>query len=224
MRDEVTSMGMQVDDLVHRIRTEASAQRGRSADGIVRANGELEKLHAALVAARRAQDQLPPVMTYRRGFIARLELWMKRRLKSATRWFTWEQANFNTATVTSLESTARLLTQLEAALSELRANASHGEDRRSQDPSVAAVEARLLALETGIQTLLAELRAERSEQSRRIDLLIEEQRVCFRQLALEISETATVSDRGKRNLQSQLDELARRFEEGPEEKTAAEGR
>jgi hypothetical protein len=217
-------MGMKVDDLVQQIRTEASAQRGRSPDHIVRANGDLEKLHAALVTARRAQDQLPPVMTYRRGLIARLELWLKSKLKSATRWFTWEQANFNAATITSLESTARLLTQLEAALSEMHSPNIDDERRATHDRSIATVEARLGALETSIQTLLAEIRAERSAQSRRIDLLIEEQRVCFRQLALEISETAIVSDRGKRNLQSQIDELSRRFEAGPEETPAVEHR
>jgi hypothetical protein len=219
-------MGTKVEDLVRQIRTEASAQGAGSPDKLASlgsANGDLDRLRAGVVTARRAQDRLPPVTTYRRGFVARLELWVKRKLKTATRWFTWEQANFNAATVTSLESTARLLAQLEAGLSDLRSSI-HGHELAEPDASIAAVDARLAKLESSVQSLLTEIQSERTEQTRRIDLLIEEQRVCFRQLALEISETAIVSDRAKRNLEMQLAELSRRLDEIGMEQAASKGR
>lgn len=220
-------MGTKVDDLVRQIRTEASAQGAGASDKATTpgsANGDLERLRAGVVTARRAQDRLPPVTSYRRGLISRLELWVKRKLRTATRWFTWEQTNFNAATVTSLESTAKLLAQLEAGLSDLRARVQGGE-LAEPDASMAAVDARLAKLESSVQSLLTQIQTERTEQTRAIDLLIQEQRVCFRQLALEISETATVSDRGKRNLQRQLDELTRQLAESNEkEKAATEGR
>lgn len=219
-------MGMKVDDLVRQIRTEAN-QTARSSDDLMATAGapaELEKLRAAAVTARRAQDQLPPIRTYRSGFVARLELWVKLRLKRATRWFTWEQANFNAATVTSIESTERLLTSLKRELSELRSSAHGGEDSAEPARLSAAVNARLAALESNVQALLTEVQSELAEQSRRIDLLTEEHRVCFRQLALEISETAIVSDRAKRNLEMQITELSRRLEEMKIEKAAGQGR
>lgn len=220
-------MGTKVDDLVRQIRTEASAQGAGAPDKLGStgsANGDLERLRAGVANARRAQDQLPPVTTYRRGLISRLELWVKRKLKTATRWFTWEQTNFNAATVTSLESTAKLLAQIEAGLSDLRSRI-HGGALAEPDAAIAAVDARLAKLESSVQSLLAQIQSERTEQTRAIDSLIEEQRVCFRQLALEISETAIVSDRGKRNLQRQLDELTRQLAESNEkEKAATEGR
>jgi hypothetical protein len=220
-------MGTKVDDLVRQIRTEASAQGAGSPDklgSLGSTNGDLDRLRAGVVTARRAQDRLPPVTTYRRGFIARLELWVKRKLRNATRWFTWEQANFNAATVTSLESTAKLLAQLEAGLSDLRSSIQ-GREFAEPDGSMSAVDARLGKLESTVQSLLTEIRWERTEQTRRIDLLIEEQRICFRQLALEISETATVSDRAKRSLEMQLAELSRRVDEANQkDKAATDGR
>jgi len=220
-------MGTKVDDLVRRIRTEASAQGAGASDksaAFSSVNGDLDRLHAGVVSARRAQNQLPPITTYRRGLVARLELWVKGKLKNATRWFTWEQANFNAATVTSLESIQRLLAQLEAGLSDLRSSI-RGREFTENDGSTAEVDARLAKLESSVQSLLKEIESQRVEQTRRIDLLIEEQRACFRQLALEISETAVVSDRAKRNVEMKVAELSRRLDETDQkEKAATDGR
>jgi hypothetical protein len=43
-------------------------------------------------------------------------------------------------------------------------------------------------------------------------LLLDEQRACFKQLRLEISETGVVADRAKRNVQLRLEELNRQIE------------
>ena len=57
----------------------------------------LARLEAHLTTTSRAWDRLPPVSSNRSGMAARLELWLKARLKSLSRWFTWEQINFNSA-------------------------------------------------------------------------------------------------------------------------------
>src|SRR5438132_1520974 len=57
----------------------------------------LARLEAHLTTTSRAWDRLPPVFSNRSGMTARLELWLKARLKSLSRWFTWEQINFNSA-------------------------------------------------------------------------------------------------------------------------------
>lgn len=219
-------MGIQADDLVRQIRSEAHAQLKRPHEGSASfSNGhsDLERLRAALAAARRAQDSLPPITSYRHGVIARVELWVKRRFKSATRWFTWEQANFNAATVNSFESTVKVLAELEQALLDLKSKVN--DDSGLEIGDSAAITTRLSVLETNVQSLVEQIQAQSAEQARRIDLLIDEQRVCFKQLALQISEAAVVADRGKRNLQMQVDELARRLEDsGKKEETPIENR
>ncbi len=85
------------------------------------------------------------------------------------------------------------------------------------------LEARLVKLEDSLQSLINQIQTELGEHARRVDLLIDEQRVCFKQLALEISETAIVSDRGKRSLQKQLDDLTRRFDETKQTETPITG-
>src|SRR5687767_6384898 len=67
--------------------THADARTGES----------LARLGANLSTTERAWSRLPPLMSNRRGAAARLELWIKRQIKRATHWFTWEQVNFNSA-------------------------------------------------------------------------------------------------------------------------------
>jgi hypothetical protein len=57
----------------------------------------LQRLRTHLAIAGRAADRLPPVFSSRQGARARLELWIKNKSKPLTRWFTWEQVNFNRA-------------------------------------------------------------------------------------------------------------------------------
>ena len=57
----------------------------------------LALLQANLSTTERAWSRLPPLLSYRRGLAARLELWLKRQIKRAAHWFTWEQVNFNPA-------------------------------------------------------------------------------------------------------------------------------
>lgn len=54
-----------------------------------------------------------------------------------------------------------------------------------------------------------------SELRERIQHLLDEQRVCIRQLALKTSEEAVLEERARRATELRLDELARRIPEGP---------
>jgi hypothetical protein len=57
----------------------------------------LDRLSAELAITARAWDRLPPLVSNRRGALGRLEISLKRIFKPLTRWFTWEQINFNAA-------------------------------------------------------------------------------------------------------------------------------
>jgi len=203
-------MGTQVDDLVEQIRVEADAHftrgdRGGPANGSVAA--ELDRLRANLATVRRAQDQLPPVSSNRHGRIAEFELWIKRGLKRLTRWFTWEQTNFNAATSASLANLAAIVSQVEENIADLRDNVERNEDGIHVFTSV-QVGTRLGEIEKQLRAVLTIIESRGSTERLR-----EEQRVCFRQLELQISEAAIISDRAKRNFQVQIDGLARRLEE-----------
>jgi hypothetical protein len=175
----------------------------------------MARLQTSLTITARTQDQLPPVTTYRRGFLARVELWIKRYLKRATHWFTWEQVNFNSSVHVALNNMLAILQTYEQRLASLQ---------NELDSSVAAksnLEAQLIELESSLalvesrfDELLAEKTAEiRIEHQQRIELLLNERRVWFKQLALEISEAGVVADRAKRSTQLRLEELADRVDE-----------
>ncbi|MDT7602801.1 MAG: hypothetical protein QOF61_798 [Acidobacteriota bacterium] len=125
-------------------------ERLRGADGAAAGDEEsrqraaLARIEASLAVAARAWDRLPPIVSNRRGWRARLELWLKRRLRRVTNWFTWEQINFNAALRDALRATLAALAErderqaelreridaLDAELRELRQTRAEGERRR----------------------------------------------------------------------------------------------
>jgi hypothetical protein len=80
----------------------------------------IESLKANLSVIQRSWNKLPPLTSYRSGWIASLELWCKRILKKASHWFTWEQVNFNSATSNSLQDILIALSAHEELLVELK--------------------------------------------------------------------------------------------------------
>lgn len=82
----------------------------------------LARLSAHLTTTERAWDRLPPLYSNRSGTAARLELWIKARLKSLSRWFTWEQVNFNAAVHHALSDTLEALRTHGQELLEIRAD------------------------------------------------------------------------------------------------------
>jgi predicted transcriptional regulator len=147
---------------------------------------ELKELRSALEVTESTRDRLPPLTTYRSGLLARLELWIKRQLKRRTDWYMYEQVNFNSAVHASLTNILNILSRYEQQMTSI-------------ESQMAQLEARLNELSTA--------------QQDRIELLTDEQRVCFKQLSLQVNEVSTAADRTKRSLQLRLDELNARINE-----------
>jgi hypothetical protein len=85
------------------------------------ATESLARLEAHLTTTSRAWDRLPPLFSNRSGVAARFELWIKARLKSLSRWFTWEQVNFNSAAHHGLSAALGALRAHEEQLVKLQA-------------------------------------------------------------------------------------------------------
>jgi hypothetical protein len=236
-------------------------------------------MEANLSTTERARNRLPPVLSNRGGWLARLELWVKRKIKRALHWITWEQVNFNSSAHQALRDARAALAAHEQILSRMQQSesASHGASLRQLKAEAEAertrVDARLLELGSrlaasearlearltqaqqqltasveqvsanllqlrdevrahaeslggaqgalveswrGEQDSLAEgLRGEQrarlaefeSQVRERMAALLEEQRVCFRQLSLEAGEAAVMHDRARRQLEARLDAL-----------------
>ena len=98
-----------------------AAEGGDGAQSPDRRRQALAQIEADLSVTARAWSRLPPVVSDRRGAAARLELWIKRQLRRATNWLTWEQINFNAAVNDALRLTHGLLAEREAEQAELRA-------------------------------------------------------------------------------------------------------
>jgi hypothetical protein len=141
---------------------------------------EVTDLRSALKVTESTCDRLPPLTTYRSGLLARLELWIKRQLKRGTHWYMYEQINFNSAVHASLVDVLNVLSRYEQQIASI-------------DSRMAQLEARLNELSTA--------------QQDRIGLLTDEQRVCFKQLSLQVNELSVEADRTKRSLQRRLEEL-----------------
>jgi hypothetical protein len=176
-----------------------------------RAAQNLTLIESYLTTTARAWDRLPPLLSNRSGFIARVELWLKRQLKRATHWYTWEQVNFNASVHHALRDLRTVMAVQQEELRELRAmDARRVELERelaqSQATQLTDLRAELEAERNQLAALLNELR-ERDERLR------DEQRVCFKQLALETSEAAVLEDRARRRAEALLEELQRRVDQ-----------
>jgi hypothetical protein len=88
-------------------------QRLSSLSGLKRAGDArrdlLGRIESGAAVASRTWDRLPPVLSNRHGWRARLELGLKRLARRATNWFTWEQINFNAATADALRAAHALV-------------------------------------------------------------------------------------------------------------------
>lgn len=202
---------------------------------------QLSLVASYLTTTARTWDRLPPLVSNRSGVLASLELWLKRQLKRATRWYTWEQVNFNAATHHALRDLLPALSAQQKELERLRAELHKAETRRTE------LERQLAQQQAGLAVQLATLRAElRSELEAQLEAqletqgranegrknqveaqfaaltnelrernarILEEQRVCFKQLALEASEAAVLEDRARRKTEALLEELQRRVAE-----------
>lgn len=112
----------EVESVLAEMRRQLGASAGAEGQPTLdRRRQALAQLEADLAVTARAWSRLPPVVSDRRGPAARLEVWVKRQLRRATNWLTWEQINFNAAVNDALRLTHGLLAEREAELAELRA-------------------------------------------------------------------------------------------------------
>jgi hypothetical protein len=210
---------IKVEDLMRNIRERALEGAARQTDASLSLGDStakpLSRLQTSLTITGRTHDQLPPVTTYRSGFRARVELWIKRQLKRATHWYTWEQVNFNSSVDSALNNTLAILRTYEERLASLQNELDSSlASRANLESRLTELASRLALIESRFDELLAEKLAEvRIENQKASELLLNEQRVCFKQLALEISEAGVVADRAKRSIQLRLEELAARVDE-----------
>jgi len=152
-----------------------------------------------------------------------------------TRWFTWEQVNFNSAVHHSLSETLQALSAYQQELAGLRRELKEeGESWREKfersDRALTAlrssIEAELRKRDADMEARTAEVAsamnaeltarlAELAGELRQSDQqLREEQRVCFKQLSLETSEATVLEDRGRRVIESRLDKLEKALANG----------
>lgn len=193
----------------------------------------------------RAWDRLPPVISNRRGAVSSLELWLKRIIKRGSRWFTWEQVNFNAAVHHTFREIIQTLTTHEQQLASLKAQLSevngsllrletsidpHKSQRRQLSKDIAELSKAITELRNdqegiGVRTRLAaleiksdvlgdekkELQARMNESLLELrestERILDEQRVCFKQIALETSEASAHDARERRALTERITKL-----------------
>src|SRR6266436_5177177 len=102
----------------------------------------LALINSCLTTTARAWDQLPPVVSNRSGVAARIELWLKRHLRRATRWYTWEQINFNAAVHHALRDLLAALSNHDQALRKLRAELNIETEKLNEETKARQTERR----------------------------------------------------------------------------------
>jgi chromosome segregation ATPase len=157
-----------------RVRAEAQALAARAPDAAPR-NGDEDisvapppardeaaeafaRMEANLATAERAYAKLPPLQSNRAGLAARVELWVKRKIKRAAHWFTWEQVNFNSASYHALRDALAALRTHESRLAEARAELAAGLE--GFEARLAELRSEMTARHAEVQARLAELRSE----------------------------------------------------------------
>jgi uncharacterized membrane-anchored protein YhcB (DUF1043 family) len=178
----------------------------------------LALFNSYLTTTARTWDRLPPVVSNRSGAAARLELWVKRLLKRATRWFTWEQVNFNASVHHALGDLPALLSAVDREMARLRQQLKCLEESQFVTTQQFQSDLQTERGELEMQRRTIEAQGARlaelvSEFRERVMHLQEEQRVSLKQLALETSEAATLEDRARRKTETMLQELQRRIEQ-----------
>ena len=108
-------------------------------------NAALDRLSVQLGVTARAWDRLPPVISNRRGALSRLEISIKKLFRPLTRWFTWEQVNFNAAVHHALLDALKLLRAQDQELVALRSAIAHQSEKVERDLEAQSSQMRSLA-------------------------------------------------------------------------------
>ena len=228
---EVENILQEIRERVYAEQEAANADRLADVEGgTSRENGQWEsadlaRLESYLTTTARAWDRLPPLVSNRSGATARIELWLKRHFKRATRWYAWEQINFNAAVHHALSDMVQLLAANEKTIENLRAESENLQEQlntqratiESQQRVIAAIDAEDAAVSRAIVeravVVDGRLAAIVNELREATGRLHEQQRVSYKQLALETSEAAVLEDRARRKTEAMMEDLALRVEE-----------
>jgi len=112
----------EVEKALHEIRQNLRAEIDARTERAVAPNLQiLSQLESHLSVTERTWSRLPPLMSNRQGWMARVEIWFKRQIKRATHWYVWEQVNFNAATDDALRTVMAALAHQEKEQAALRA-------------------------------------------------------------------------------------------------------
>ena len=247
----------EVEDILKQIRNSVRAEEERNARPVQTQNGnptgsnstaqppavQSVQNYPNLSTLNRAWDRLPPVMSNRRGALASAELWLKQILKRGSRWFTWEQINFNNAVhhtfrevIDSLTTFEQQLGETNNRLLELQQHQRRFEEFESElrqlskttselarllltrDRELHALQTKLAALEVAWDRWEHQRQDESKEVTARVneslleirsatERVLDEQRVCFKQMHLEVAETSAREERDRRALNQRIAKL-----------------
>ena len=151
----------------------------------------LDRLSAQLAITARAWDRLPPLISNRSGALRRIEVSIKKAFRPLTRWFTWEQVNFNAAVHHALLETLAMLRTQEQELTALRATIASEVTNREQkigdlDQQFQSIQARAELRQEEVKTQLAHVEATLKRYSEMMSDLTEEMRKGHADLANEL--------------------------------------
>lgn len=172
-----------------------------SAKSHVEDTESLSRLSAHLTTTARAWDRLPPMFSNRRGGAARVELWIKARLKALSCWFTWEQVNFNSAVHHALSDTLNALSAYEQSLARMRAEL--GKESEAWRETFERSNRELTALRAGLEA-----------EIRKRDANLEARNAAIETRAAEL---ATEINQARTEMTSRLAELAGELRESDEQ-------
>jgi hypothetical protein len=151
----------------------------------------LDRLSAQLAITARAWDRLPPLISNRSGALRRIEVSIKKAFRPLTRWFTWEQVNFNAAVHHALLETLAMLRTQEQERTTLRAAIASEVTNREQkigdlDQQLQSIEARAELRHEEVKTQFAHVEAALKRYSEMMSDLAEEMRKGHADLANEL--------------------------------------
>jgi DNA repair ATPase RecN len=189
--------------------TGAESPANPTAENRSRSVESLARVSAHLTTTARAWDRLPPLYSNRSGMTARVELWIKARLKSLSRWFTWEQVNFNAAVHQALSDTLEALRTHEQELSKIRDDLMRETEARLARFEQA--EREILALRAHVQAQMADIRSRVSNlttQSVAIEARLTEANASQAELNIRMSEISAARSNTAKEIDERLSALA----------------
>jgi len=204
---------LQVEEILRDIRLRILNENGADAEGVLpgltdhvqRTDASNIRINTYLATTDHLRRNLPPVRSERHGAVGRIELWIKSAVERATRWFVFDQVNFNSAVHQVLCELREVQRQQEKILSEVQRYNELEVDRLERNQRLADQEQKeqlrsindgLMAVSEGLRTTNEEARAD-TEGLRAIN----------EELRVQINESVVTLDRMRRNFEHRLTEL-----------------